>query len=76
LSSATTAQADFLGTNSNTAQSHNGDLYVDEIFWIPNFQKLRKVSSGMASQSHLRTPIFRHLPPGARRLPVLVWRAV
>lgn len=38
----------FLGTNSNTAQSHNGDLYVDEIFWIPNFQVLRKVASGNA----------------------------
>lgn len=48
----------FLGTNSNTAQSHNGDLYVDEIFWIPNFQKLRKVSSGMRSQSHLRSTYF------------------
>ncbi|WP_209420724.1 terminase ATPase subunit family protein [Klebsiella michiganensis] len=48
----------FLGTNSNTAQSHNGDLYVDEIFWIPNFQKLCKVSSGMASQSHLRSTYF------------------
>ncbi|HCT5194503.1 TPA: terminase ATPase subunit family protein [Raoultella ornithinolytica] len=48
----------FLGTNSNTAQSHNGDLYVDEIFWIPNFQKLRTVSSGMASQSHLRSTYF------------------
>lgn len=48
----------FLGTNSNTAQSHNGDLYVDEIFWIPNFQKLRKVASGMASQEHLRTTYF------------------
>lgn len=48
----------FLGTNSNTAQSHNGDLYVDEIFWIPNFQKLRKVASGMASQKHLRTTYF------------------
>lgn len=48
----------FLGTNSNTAQSHNGDLYVDEIFWIPNFQRLRKVASGMASQSHLRTTYF------------------
>ncbi|HBU9130591.1 TPA: terminase ATPase subunit family protein [Klebsiella pneumoniae] len=48
----------FLGTNSNTAQSHNGDLCVDEIFWIPNFQKLRKVSSGMASQSHLRSTYF------------------
>ncbi|HFR4115527.1 TPA: terminase ATPase subunit family protein [Yersinia enterocolitica] len=48
----------FLGTNSNTAQSHNGDLYVDEYFWIPNFQKLRKVASGMASQKHLRTTYF------------------
>ncbi|SPW32315.1 Uncharacterized conserved protein [Edwardsiella tarda] len=48
----------FLGTNSNTAQSHNGDLYVDEIFWIPNFQKLRKVASGMASQKHLRSTYF------------------
>lgn len=48
----------FLGTNSNTAQSHNGDLLVDEIFWIPNFQKLRKVASGMASQKHLRTTYF------------------
>ncbi|MCQ4171907.1 terminase ATPase subunit family protein [Hafnia paralvei] len=48
----------FLGTNSNTAQSHNGDRLVDEIFWIPNFQKLRKVASGMASQKHLRTTYF------------------
>ncbi|EPK9868964.1 terminase ATPase subunit family protein [Serratia marcescens] len=48
----------FLGTNSNTAQSHNGDLLVDEIFWIPNFQKLRKVASGMASQKHLRSTYF------------------
>jgi len=48
----------FLGTNSNTAQSHNGDLYVDEIFWIPNFQRLRKVASGMASQKHLRSTYF------------------
>jgi hypothetical protein len=52
----------FLGTNSNTAQSHNGDLYVDEIFWIPNFQKLRKVASGMASQKHLRSTYFSTPP--------------
>lgn len=26
------AELIFLGTNSNTAQSHSGDLYVDEIF--------------------------------------------
>ena len=27
----------FLGTNSNTAQSYSGDLYIDEYFWIPQF---------------------------------------
>ena len=26
------AELMFLGTNANTAQSHTGDLYVDEIF--------------------------------------------
>lgn len=48
----------FLGTNSNTAQSYNGDLYVDEIFWIPNFNKLRTVAGGMASQKRFRTTYF------------------
>ncbi|EHR1172309.1 terminase ATPase subunit family protein [Salmonella enterica] len=52
------AELMFLGTNANTAQSHNGDLYVDEIFWIPNFQKLKRVAGGMSSQGHLRTTYF------------------
>lgn len=52
------AEMMFLGTNANTAQSHNGDLYVDEIFWIPNFQKLKRVAGGMSSQEHLRTTYF------------------
>lgn len=52
------AELMFLGTNANTAQSHNGDLYVDEIFWIPNFQKLKRVAGGMSSQEHLRTTYF------------------
>lgn len=52
------AELMFLGTNANTAQSHNGDLYVDEIFWIPNFQKLKHVAGGMSSQEHLRTTYF------------------
>lgn len=57
------AELMFLGTNANTAQSHNGDLYVDEIFWIPNFQKLKRVVGGMSSQEHLRTTYF--LPPSS-----------
>lgn len=52
------AELMFLGTNANTAQSHNGDLYVDEIFWIPNFQMLKRVAGGMSSQEHLRTTYF------------------
>ncbi|WP_352149355.1 terminase large subunit domain-containing protein [Escherichia coli] len=62
----------FLGTNSNTAQSHNGDLYVDEIFWIPNFQVLRKVASGMPHRATCARPISPPVHAGARRLPVLV----
>ncbi len=34
----------FLGTNARTAQSYHGNLYLDEYFWIPKFQELRKVA--------------------------------
>ncbi|MDW5419278.1 terminase family protein, partial [Iodobacter sp. CM08] len=44
----------FLGTNARTAQSYTGNLYVDEYFWIPRFQELQKVASGMALHSHWR----------------------
>lgn len=52
------AQLIFLGTNSRTAQSYHGNLYVDEYFWIPKFQELRKVASGMASQRRWRQTYF------------------
>ena len=52
------AQLRFLSTNSNTAQSYNGDLYIDEFFWIPKFKKLRKVASGMASHKKWSTTLF------------------
>jgi len=48
------AELIFLGTNSRTAQSYHGNLYVDEYFWIPRYQELRKVASGMASQKRWR----------------------
>ena len=44
------AELIFLGTNSRTAQSYHGNLYIDEYFWIPRFKELRKVASAMASQ--------------------------
>lgn len=48
----------FLGTNSRTAQSYHGNLYLDEYFWIPRFQELRKVAAGMASQKQYRQTYF------------------
>ncbi|MCZ4281718.1 terminase family protein [Kiloniella laminariae] len=51
----------FLGTNSRTAQSYHGHLYMDEYFWIPRFAEFRKVASGMAvhkkwTQTYFSTP--------------------
>ena len=48
----------FLGTNVRTAQSYTGNLYLDEYFWIPKFQELRKVASGMSLHKRWRTTYF------------------
>ncbi|QNM96379.1 terminase ATPase subunit family protein [Chitinimonas koreensis] len=52
------AKLHFLGTNFRTAQSYSGNLYLDEYFWIPGFQKLRKVAAGMASHKQWRLTYF------------------
>jgi uncharacterized protein YjcR len=52
------AELRFLSTNSNTAQSYHGHLYIDEVFWIPNYKKLNKVASGMAAHKHWRITKF------------------
>ena len=44
----------FLGTNSRTAQSYHGDVYLDEYWWIPRFLEFRKVASGMAMHKKWR----------------------
>lgn len=48
----------FLGTNSRTAQSNNGDLYFDEFFWVHGFKTLEDVASGMASHKQYRLTYF------------------
>ena len=53
-----TAELIFLSTSTASAQSYNGDLYIDECFWIQNFEPLYKVASAMASQKHLRKTLF------------------
>ncbi|WP_390614271.1 terminase large subunit domain-containing protein [Maricurvus nonylphenolicus] len=52
------AEMHFLGTNKNTAQSYSGDLYIDECFWIPNFQQIEHVASGMAVLDDRRLTYF------------------
>ncbi len=52
------AQLHFLGTNSRTAQSYHGHLYVDEYFWIPKFNELNKVASGIAMHKKWRKTYF------------------
>ncbi len=48
----------FLSTNSSTAQSYHGHLYVDEVFWIHGYAKLQKVASGMAAHKKWRRTYF------------------
>ncbi len=48
----------FKSTNARTAQSHHGHLYVDEYFWIPDFETLNAVASPMASQKKWRITYF------------------
>lgn len=52
------AELYFLGTNSRTAQSYHGNVYMDEYFWIPGFEEFRKVASAMASHKHWRQTYF------------------
>ncbi len=48
------AKLQFISTNSSTSQGYSGNLYVDEVFWIPDFDKLNKVAKPIASQKHWR----------------------
>lgn len=53
-----TATLYFLSTNSATAQGYHGDLYVDEYFWMPNFEKLSAVTRPIASHKKWRITYF------------------
>ncbi|MBF0374732.1 MAG: oxidoreductase, partial [Alphaproteobacteria bacterium] len=48
----------FLGTNSKTAQSYHGHVYLDEYAWIGRFSEFRKVASGMAAHKKWRITYF------------------
>ncbi|HGB5310921.1 TPA: terminase family protein, partial [Salmonella enterica subsp. enterica serovar Poona] len=48
----------FLATNSNTAQSNSGHLYIDEYMWIPKFSTLNTVASAMTTRKKWRMTWF------------------
>nr|WP_320126307.1 terminase family protein [uncultured Shewanella sp.] len=52
------AELRFLSTNSKTAQSYHGHVYVDEYFWIGKFDVLNKLASAMATHSNWRKTYF------------------
>ncbi|MCO1336013.1 terminase family protein [Microbulbifer sp. OS29] len=52
------AELRFVSTNGRTAQSYHGHLYIDEVFWIPDFENLNKLASAMASQKKWRKTYF------------------
>jgi uncharacterized protein YjcR len=52
------AELRFVSTNAATAASYHGHLYIDEVFWIPNFKKVWDQATGMASHKKWRTTVF------------------
>ncbi|MGS0691193.1 terminase large subunit domain-containing protein [Shewanella sp. 30m-9] len=52
------AELRFLSTNSKTAQSYHGHVYVDEYFWIGKFDVLNKLASAMATHKNWRKTYF------------------
>lgn len=52
------AELRFVSTNARTAMGYHGHLYIDEVFWIPDFDRLNKLASGMASHKKWRKTYF------------------
>lgn len=52
------AELRFLSTNSKTAQSYHGHVYIDEYFWIGKFDVLNKLASAMATHKNWRKTYF------------------
>lgn len=63
-----------LSTNSNTAQSYSGHVYIDEYFWIPKFDIFNKVASAMATHKKWRKTYFS-TPSSKQHLAYNFWAA-
>jgi len=52
------AELHFLSTNSSTSQGYHGHVYVDECFWIRDFEKLNQVAGAIATHKKWRKTYF------------------
>lgn len=52
------AELHFLSTNSATSQGYHGHAYVDEYFWIRDFETLNKVAGAVATHKKWRKTYF------------------
>ncbi|MBL4761379.1 MAG: terminase family protein [Gammaproteobacteria bacterium] len=52
------AELRFMSTSARSANGYHGHLYIDEVFWIPDFLKLNKVASGIAAHKKWRKTYF------------------
>lgn len=48
----------FLATNKNTAQGYHGDVYLDEVFWVPGWKAFENSAVAMATQKRYRMTYF------------------
>ena len=52
------AELRFMSTNSSTAQGPHGHVYIDEYFWIRDFDKLSSLAGAMATHKKWRKTYF------------------
>ncbi|MCG7586365.1 terminase large subunit domain-containing protein, partial [Photobacterium sp. OFAV2-7] len=57
----------FLSTNADTAQSESGNVYIDEYFWIRDFNKVSAVVEACATHTHFNITYFS--TPSAKNHP-------
>ena len=65
----------FCSTNSTTAQSYNGDLWVDEFAWIPKAEQVMDTAIGMTSNKKYRM-VYITTPSTTSAYAFQIWKGV
>ncbi len=48
----------FRGSNKSTGQSYSGHLFIDEIFWLPDFNNVERAARGIATHKKYQKIYF------------------